>query len=171
MNKILGTLLIVVSSLIGIILIIVAMGAHNRYQNDIVGNWELADKASTITQKSDYIDKFVDALDRAGLQGMNNALIYKNIDNSFDKNFEALKSLQTRLHTIKTMDENSFAYQTAIQQITAQEQGEADKMLNVFHGCWYKLNYYYFWNAWIVLLIILGIPSLFIFGIAMLFDN
>lgn len=44
------------------------------------------------------------------------------------------------------MDANSFQYNTAIQQITQQEQGEAIDMLSVFQGCWYKENYILLWG-------------------------
>lgn len=46
------------------------------------------------------------------------------------------------------MDANFFQYNTAIQQITQQEQGEAIDMLSVFQGCWYKENYILLWD-WI----------------------
>lgn len=151
------------SKFIGAILLIATLGfaggmiyqqvhANYVYENSYFSNWTLADKASTISQKSDYIDKFAAALDESGLHGTNDAIIWKTQDNSFDKNFQALQSLQSRLHEIKTMDESSFAYQTAIQQITAQEQGQAQDMLNVFQGCWYKVHHYWLWNGWLNLL-------------------
>ena len=46
------------------------------------------------------------------------------------------------------MNVASFEYQTAIQQITAQEQGEAQAMLEVFSGIWWKNNYIFLWD-WI----------------------
>lgn len=136
--------------------------ANYEYNNTIKSSWDLADKASTIAQKSDYIDQFVAKLEASGLQGTNNALYFPTPDNSFDKNLEAVKSLQSRLHSVKTMDENSFAYQTAIQQITAQEQGEADNMLSVFSGSWWKVHHYYLWNGWWTLTIVLGLIALWV---------
>ena len=44
------------------------------------------------------------------------------------------------------MNVQSFAYQTAIQQITQQEQGEAQYMLKVFQGSWMLIHYWYLWN-------------------------
>ena len=81
-------------------------------------------------------------------------------------NFEALKSLQKRLQEIKKLDPNSFEYNTAIQQITAQEQGEAASMLCVFHGCWIKEHYPLLW-CWIGILtstviVIISLLGLFI---------
>jgi hypothetical protein len=77
-----------------------------------------------------------------------NALFLKTDDNSFSKNLEALRTLNTRLEELSKMDPNSFQYNTAIQQITQQEQGEAGAMLNVFEGCYYLSNYPVVWG-WI----------------------
>lgn len=122
-----------------------------EYKSEISGYWELSDKSSTIDQKSFYLDKFISAIEKENLTGMNDALFYPNIDNSFDENFKALKSLQQRFKEISKMDEGSFAYQTAMQQITSQEQGEAKEMLSVISGCWEKKNHYTTWNIFIVL--------------------
>ena len=78
-------------------------------------------------------------------------LFFKTPDNSFDKNLEALQSLKTRLDEIQKMNVTSFEYQTAIQQITAQEQGEAQDMLEVFSGIWWKNNYLFLWE-WVAVL-------------------
>jgi len=131
------------------------------YTNEFSSYWELADKSSTIEEKARYINLFVEALEKSGLQGEYNAIIYKTPTVSFDKNLLALKSLQQRLEEIKTMDIRSFEYQTAIQQITGQEQGEAQEMLDVLHGCWVKNNYFFYWDwvgainwcLWVCLLI------------------
>lgn len=157
MQKIVGTLMLVAGVALIILMMIVGVKSSYHWNNDFEGYWNLADKASTISQKSEYIDKFVVALDQSGLHGTNDALFYKTQDNSFDKNFEALKSLQTRLQEIKTLDPNTFQYQTAIQQITAQEQGEAQNMLSVLHGCWEKVHYYWLWNGFLVFLWVAGI--------------
>lgn len=55
------------------------------------------------------------------------------------------------------MKVTSFEYQTAMQQITGQEQGEANEMLSVFKGVWYKENFILLWN-WI------GITQLILCG-------
>jgi hypothetical protein len=139
-------------------LIIGGISASYGYSKQYSANWELADKSSTIQKKSDYINKFVLSLEQSGLQGSNGAMFLKTDNTSFDSNMDALKSLQGRLDTIKTLDENSFAYQTAIQQITAQEQGEAQSMLSVFRACWMKVHHYLFWNEFLILgMILLGV--------------
>jgi hypothetical protein len=61
------------------------------------------------------------------------------------------------------MNESDFAYQTAIQQITAQEQGEAENLLIIFKGTYLLKSYPLQWN-WIagiiytIVLIIVFIP-------------
>jgi hypothetical protein len=134
------------------------------YNREIGSNWDLSVKASTIAKKSEYLDKFVKALDKPEFHGQYNALFFPTPNNSFDSNFEALKSLQTRLEAIKSMDENSFAYQTAIQQITAQEQDEAGEMLGVFGGIYWKQNAYWLWHPIYGLLAWLSIIALPILG-------
>lgn len=126
--------------------------------------WSLAEKQSSIEEKSFYIDKFFRALQVSSMHGQYNAVFLKTPNNSFDMNLEALKSLQVRLNEIKKMDVSSFQYQTAIQQITAQEQGEAKNMLNVFSGVWWKTNHIMLWN-WICIIHCLIICSIIFFGI------
>jgi hypothetical protein len=126
---------------------------HYEYSKEISSNWDLADKSSTIAEKSRYIDKFVMALEQSGLKGKYNAIIFPTPNNSFDANLKALKSLQSRLQEIQTMDVTSFQYQTAIQQITAQEQGEAQDMLSVFSGIWLKEKNILLWD-WIMGLVV-----------------
>lgn len=121
--------------------------AVDREWNTIAGSrWDLADKSSTLAAKSAYVDEFVASLETLNLQGTYNATAYTNPSNSFDANFAALNTLQGRLHEIQAIDPNSFAYQTAIQQITAQEQGEADDMIGAIEGCWLLKNHSPFWG-------------------------
>jgi hypothetical protein len=122
--------------------------ANYEYEKKIESYWALADKASSIPKKLEGIDKFVIALDNAGMKGEYNALILSTPNNSFDANFDALKSLQTRMHEIEHMDVNSFQYQTALSQITEQEQGQAHAMLSVFKGTYWKAHYILLWD-WI----------------------
>lgn len=132
------------------------VAANYQYENTIGSYWELSDKASTLTQKSAYLDQYVGALEHSGLAGGSNALFLKTPNNSFDQNMVALKSLQGRMHQIQGMDEQSFAYQTAIQQITAQEQGEASHLTHTFYGCWFLEHHIFLWN-WIDALIWLSL--------------
>jgi predicted transcriptional regulator len=144
---------------VGIIVIIVqGVKVDYRYNKQIGSYWSLADKASTIDAKKEMIDKYVFAIEEAHLGGYN-AIYLKTPDNSYEENMKALKTLQSRLTEIKGMNPNSFEYQTALQQITGQEMGEADKMLNVFEGIWYLNNYGYLWG-WIggvIFLLFLGL--------------
>lgn len=133
-----------------------------------VGNmWSLADKASTIKQKSQYVDKFAAVLNTAGLEGSHNALFYQTPDNGFNENFAALESLKGRLRDIEKMDENSFQYQSAIQQITEQEFGDHNEMVGELKGNWMKHNHYWIWNPFWPIIVFLGI--FFVFSIGMAF--
>lgn len=120
--------------------------AGYEYSNTIGSYWDLSDKASTLQQKSTYLDKYVAALEQPGAFAPFDATIFQTPDNSFEQNMVALKSLQGRMHQIQGMDEQSFAYQTAIQQITAQEQGEAHLLTGTLEGCWYLQNHYFLWG-------------------------
>ena len=131
------------------------VSANYEFNRDYGSYWSLGVKASTIEKKSEYVDKFVEALDKSGLQGQSNSLFFPTPDNSFDANFASLKTLQARLHEIKTMKPDSFEYQTAIQQITGQEQDEAGEMLREITGCWWKVHAYWLWNDLISLSLIL----------------
>lgn len=124
----------------------VTVSGNYQYSKNYGSYWSLAEKASSIEKKIEGIDKFVDALEHANMSGKHDALFMDTPDNGFDENFEALKSLQLRLHEIKEMDIKSFEYQTALQQITQQEQTEAGEMLSVFSGIWWKENHFMLWN-------------------------
>lgn len=146
MKRILGTIFILLCLLIWGMSIYYSVKGNYQYEALVQAEWNLADKSSAIPAKSQHLDKFVDALERQGFQGKYDAVIYQTPNNGFDQNLEALKTLQTRLHDIEKMDVTSFQYQTAIQQITAQEQGEAHAMLDVFEGIWWKEHYFLLWG-------------------------
>jgi hypothetical protein len=111
----------------------------NYEYRQIESYWNLAYKSSIISEKAKYIDKFVSVLEKSELSGIHSVFFLKTSDNSFDENFEVLKSLQKRLHKTKTVNITSFEYQLAIRQIT-EEQSKATKMLNVFRTSWLKKN-------------------------------
>lgn len=144
--------------------------ADYEWNNEVLSNWSLSDKASTIAAKSAYIDKFIAALQSASLAD-NNALIYKTADNNCQNNVQAVTTLRDRLDEIKGMDENSFQYQQAIQQITDQEQGQADMLLDTLSGCWMKANHYFLWNGWYNLLTILGVVIGLVVGMVLIATN
>lgn len=159
MKKTIAIIITMISIIWLVTIIVSAVIVSYEYDKTISSYWELSDKASTVTQKSLQVDKYVLALENSGLQGQYDAVVFKTPDNSFDENFTALLTLQSRLHQIDTMDVNSFQYNTAIQQITEQEQGEACAMLSVFKGCWYKTHYLFLWNwiAWVQILTTIGL--------------
>ena len=148
---------------VAIIWIVYEVRASYDYDNTIGSYWSLGIKASTLQQKSTYLDQYVGALEAQHLEGMYDAAFLKTPDNSYDQNMVALKSLQGRMHQIQGMDEQSFAYQSAMAQITAQEQGQADHLTSTFEGCWFLRNNSLLWGwhdalVWIAL-IVFGIIS------------
>lgn len=113
---------------------------------DLRSYWKLSAKASTLKQKSLYLDKFVANLEAAHLSG-NNALILKTPDNSYEQNMTTLKSLQSRMEEIKSMDVKSFEYQQAMYQISAQEEGGVNGVGDLI-GVWYLDHHPSVWG-WI----------------------
>lgn len=142
------------------------------YENRVESYWSLSEKASTIQQKSQYLDKFIEALQTEKFAA-HDAIWLETPNNSFEQNLLAVKSLQGRMHEIIGMDPSSFQYQTAMQQITQQEMNEAAHMLAVFEGTWYLENHPAFWD-WYGLLLVLGLIALAIgsvIGLFISYDN
>jgi hypothetical protein len=163
-----GIILTVISSVIIVIDIAVGILGHYQYSKQYESYWELSVKASSIEKKKEAIDKFVQALEKSNLNSKYNTLFLETPNNSFDENFAALKSLQIRLHDISKMDIKSFEYQTALQQITGQEQNEAAAMLSVFSGIWWKENHFFLWDwiaiTQIIFFVILGFVGVYYWG-------
>lgn len=167
-RQVVGIFLIVLSVFAGAALIILDVFANYNFNKNYESLWELADRSSTLQAKDEYITKFVDAInkDRSNFADYN-AIFLKTPEKSFDNNLAAIITLRDRLKTIQSMDETSFEYQTAIQQITAQEQGEAQNMINDIYGC-YKLRSYPILWGWIGMLVALIITMVAILGIVLL---
>lgn len=153
--------------LVGIVLS-VNFYAGYKLEKDYYQEWHLADKSSTISAKSGHINKFVLSLEQGYAKGdfaKHDAILFKTANNDFEQNLTALKTLAQRLDELEGMDPNSFQYNTAIQQITQQEQGEAQAMVSVFTGCYSLANYPLIWG-WIggtlVCIIVLGYIGAFI---------
>lgn len=138
------TVTLLTIALLWIVSVISAFTANYKFQSDYLSDWILADKSSTLEAKSEYIDKFVENLqigEQSGDFSSHGAFFLKNDSNSFSENLKALKTLQSRLHEVKSMDPSNFEYNNAIQQITAQEQGEASEMIDVFSESYAIKNY------------------------------
>lgn len=105
----------------------------------------MADRSSSIDEKSRLVGKFVEAL-KLHDHARYNALILRSPVDSFDANMQALESLNSRLASLKSMDLESLSYQMAIKQITKQEQGQAQDMLKVFYGCYIMAKSVLIWN-------------------------
>jgi hypothetical protein len=147
--------------------------ANARYMCEYLYHWKLADKASTIAAKQKEIHAFVEVLEKGDEKGefaKNNAVFFPTPDNAFANNLEMLKTLEQRLGEIQAMDPKSFEYNTAIQQITAQEQGEAHEMLRVLDGCWTLQNYWWMWD-WKGILVFGGLIIAAIAGMLLAIDE
>jgi hypothetical protein len=135
---------------IGVVVLIVQLvttiASEYSYDKDYASLWELADKSSTIEAKADYISQFVEQIEtNKDKFSKHNAVVFKTPNNEFSNNLKALVSLRDRLYEINKMDPASFQYNTAIQQITEQEQGDAFQLTSTLKSC-YKLGSY--WIVW-----------------------
>lgn len=113
--------------------------------------WHLAEKASTLSEKRVLIREFLNAMRDGYAKGefaSNDAVWLKTPNNSMQSNLHALSTLADRLDQISELDPSSFQYATSIEQITKQEQGEANDMLSVFDGCYALAEYPFTWG-WI----------------------
>lgn len=146
-----GVCVIVGAAAILTIYLVRGVSVDNEYTNKIENHWTLADRASTIEAKREHIKRFVDAIENSNIQDEHDAIFFKNPENSAFHNLEAVKSLAQRLDQIKDMNPSSFEYQTAIQQITAQEQGEAKNMLTVLENCWMKKYHWFYWKMGMII--------------------
>lgn len=145
-------------TIVVICLILGACGLHIRscvsnnltYEREFSSHWEMADRSSTIAEKSVRLSKFVAALE-GGDFAKHSAIFLQTPQNSFAENMAALKTLSERLKQIEGMDPGSPQYALSIDQITKQEQGEAGAMLSVFLGAWFIEHC--IWNFdWIAIL-------------------
>ena len=162
-----GVVFILASVVLLGMLVIKSIQADFYFERDYGSQWQLADRASTIKAKRDKLTEFVWRLRHSDEFSDHNAVFLDTDANSFDRNVEVLDTLVKRLDEIQTMPVDSFQYNTAIQQITAQEQGEAHAMMNVFDGCYRLHNYPLAWSwilAWsiVVALVMLTIGVLVI---------
>ena len=155
--------------ILSIIIIRSAIKADYEFENKYAYSWNLADKSSTIEAKYTYITEFVELLNSNKDDfASHNAVWLKTKDNSFDYNLKAITTLRDRLSEIKGMNTSSFEYNTAIQQITAQEQGEAHALINTLKDCYVLQNYFIVWGwmekilaSIIVVLVVIGAGCLF----------
>ena len=163
--------LIIISAILLIGTITFNIIADYKYSQRFLYAWNLSDKSSTIDAKFKYINEFVTNIEENRKEfADNSAIVFTTPNNSFDKNLDAVKSLRDRLASIQKMDPASFQYNTAIQQITAQEQGEAGTMISVLQSCFFLSQYPSVWN-WIGVLVCLFASILVIWGVLIMTDN
>lgn len=164
-NKFVGWFLIFAGAFLVLIFSVYLVMSYYDFKNNYGSYWELADRSSTLEAKYQYISLFIDQLqkDRERFADYN-ALFLKTPENNFDNNLNALITLEERLRDIQTMDKNSFEYQTAIHQITAQEQGEAQNLISTIRGCFVLGSYSLVWS-WIGMVLTLLFASLTFIGL------
>jgi hypothetical protein len=162
--KVVGVLVALSAFVVWGVAIVISTKASYNYTAKYESKWNLAEKSSTIAAKQQHIAAFVTAIrNNPSDFASHDAIWLRTDDNSFQKNMEALETLKTRLDEISQLNPNSFEYNTAIQQITAQEQGEASAMLNVINGCYYRANYPVL-CGWIGMLTFLMLPGMLMVG-------
>lgn len=162
MKKFIGFFLMILAFILFVLQIMAYFYARYSYENEIFSYWKLADKSSTLDAKSKYVKEFIDTLKKTKHSDYA-VIIFKTPDLNFDNNLQALQTLSDRLESIKNMDEKSFEYQAAIQQITSQEQGEADQMLQVFRDC-YLIENFIFCYDWICILVLILCAAIMFWG-------
>ena len=169
-----GAIFLALGTIAIVFLIVGNVLAKYHYLQDYGNLWNLADKSSDIKSKAQYIENFITALETGDQKGEfadHDAIWLATPDNAFADNLRALRTLGTRLQEIQGMDPRSFEYNTAIQQITAQEQGDAYRMLTVFTGCYKLANYPWLWGwiagieiGFIVIFVLVGILGFLIWS-------
>lgn len=158
-----GIVMLLIGLPLGIATVYQMVAGNYSWDNDFGSHWELADKSSTLADKAKHLDTFVSVLGKSKLEGSHHAVFYKTPTNSFDANFAAASTLNTRLASLKDAAPDSMAYQQAIQQITAQEQGEGGAMVDTLKGCYIKSHYPLAWAWWCLLAVVLS-GALLLFG-------
>jgi hypothetical protein len=122
------------------------------WERDYGSKWELADRASTIKAKADLVTDFLSAIEQSPQRfSDHNAIFLQTDQNSLKNNLSALRTLSLRLEEISTMDPRSPEYQWAIQQITGQEQGEAEGLIGTIKGCYFLRTCAIVWG-WIAVI-------------------
>jgi hypothetical protein len=173
MARIFGVVLLLLGLLLAGLQVKSLIMCNYTYEKDYSNFWALADKSSTISAKQQYITQFVSALETGYAKGEfsdYNAVWLKTPNNSFRANLAALKTLAERLTEIQKMNPSSFEYNTAIQQITAQEQGEAAPLLHVIEGCYLKTSYPLVWE-WLGALITMLEVTLIVVGVVLVIGD
>jgi hypothetical protein len=128
----------ILSLLIWSVLAVSYIGTSFAWERDYGSKWELADRASTIKAKADLVASFLNSIELSPSRfSDHNAIFLRTDQNSLKRNLDALRTLSLRLEEISMMDPRSPEYQWAIQQITAQEQGEAEGLIGTIRGCFF----------------------------------
>lgn len=136
--------------------------ASYYFEKNYSYTWKLAERGSTIEIKRQKLQEFAKLLHESQEFSEYDAVFLKTGANSFVNNLAALDTLVDRLSQIQKMSPISFEYNTAIQQITAQEQGEAQEMLQVFYHCYLLGQYPTVWcwieaTVWMIIFLVTAV--------------
>lgn len=142
-----GVCLLIIGIVLLGTLIFQSVKEYYDFKTNYKSYWELSDRSSTLQAKEQYISKFIEQIENNKDKFAEyNAVIFKTPQSSFKNNLKAVETLRDRLISIQGMNETDFAYQTAIQQITEQEQGEAQSMLRDIEGAFILKSYPLIWG-------------------------
>jgi len=158
MRYIWGILLLLIGAILAGILIQQGVKEHYDFKTNYKSYWELSDRSSTLQAKEQYISQFVEQINlNKDKFAEYNAVIFKTPQSGFENNLKAVETLRDRLISIQGMNETDFAYQTAIQQVTEQEQGEAQSMLSDIEGCFTLKNYPIIWEWYGLIVLVVSV--------------
>jgi hypothetical protein len=156
------TWIVIVGLLIGIGIWCYLPGYNYRQQ--VSGYLMLADDASTAKLKLEYIEQYKDAVHKH-VYGKNARYIWKTPQTNINYQKNVLDSLVDRVKQTSLLDEKSFEYQTAMNQITGQEfEGAMSSTNSLFYDAYKRQrgwSYYLrangaWWWIWCLVLCVAG---------------
>lgn len=91
------------------------------FDRNIGDFFELADRASDAKTKTNYMEQFVQSLQKHDLTEGETSVFFGKPISSLQHNYNVALSLLSRLKALSQLDSTSFEYQTGMQQVTLQE--------------------------------------------------
>jgi len=134
-------------------------GIYLSYGYDVkMGQYiRLADDASTAEAKLGYLQKYQEAVEQNIVRNQAR-FIFQKERLTRDRQLSILSTLKVRLQDAANMNQSSFEYQTAMNQITGQEFNHAlGELSRIISDCWLRqsaLAVFGLWFAWIPLAVV-----------------
>lgn len=117
----------------------------------------LSDDASTATKKLEYVNEYVDAINKQ-IDKDDARFIFKQERLTKTAQLVILSTLKQRLEETTRMNPESFEYQQAMAQISGQEYDHTlDSIDNIIHSCWFRQNMFVvfiLWFGWAVYIVL-----------------